>query len=672
MRGGPCSTCHRQNASLEPLAEPNEAREVSLRSLHGSALTCKICAFVQGILSLDPTTPRKIDDLYETSRIKVECGGLRFTGQWQGALVIEVYKAGTHANLPKPKEVSRELSCDNAAGTIKEWMASCEGHAECTSQDPFAQMETIVATKTHVGRRAHGQHEWQSSYPKRLIWLGLDVESARLVPFPPDVVQYAALSYCWGRAREGEHVFKTDKTTKLEFEHGIPLEDVPRTLKDAFCLTKELGLDYLWVDALCIVQGDQEEWEQESAKMGLIYSNAKIVLSSTQSSNVDDGVFMPRSTISLSQDIADPEGLMYARRNMNHEIITSCRTKSNKWWEANINNTFPVLSRGWCFQERMLATRIVHFTPTELVWECQKSRKCECGIVQSHLYPAKNNISSAFRICLKQDVGERGMRQIWREIVRSYSVRKLTNMSDKLAALSGIAALMKNKTGDMYAGGLWKASLPFDLLWRCDQTGDLKTKKERQPSWSWISVDGAVKWPVSQEPNQAQPLEYVTSTTYFESGALGAEVRDVVCEVAGQNDFGHVASGKITLRTRLVEATFRQNLTDNWNEIYETQWAVRVAGSDLAPFWPDVILSDTQSSREERREAESMLLMEVMKPGENTWTWEEALVVRRRNGMIDEFERMGVAANVSSTNFNKWMASRSWFGDGDAREVVLV
>ncbi|PVH89979.1 hypothetical protein DL98DRAFT_508200 [Cadophora sp. DSE1049] len=357
---------------------------------------------------------------------------------------------------------------------------------------------------------------------------------------------------------------------------------------------------------------------------------------------------------------------------MNHEIITSCRTKSNKWWEANINNTFPVLSRGWCFQERMLATRIVHFTPAELVWECQKSRKCECGIVQSHLYPTKNNISSAFRICLEQDVGERGIRQMWREIVRSYSVRKLTNMSDKLAALSGIAALMKSKTGDMYAAGLWKASLPFDLLWRCDQTGDLKTKKERRPSWSWLSVDGAVKWPVSQEPSQAQPLEYVTSTTYFEHGALGAEVCDVVCEVAGQNEFGQVASGKIILKTRLIEATLQRNPGDDWNEIYEAQWAVKVANLDLAPFWPDISLSDPRVDGEEGKATEALYLMEVMKPGEAIWTWEEALIVRRMTGTTDEFERIGVAANVSPATGNKWMTSKNWFGDVGVREVVLV
>ncbi|KAH7343024.1 heterokaryon incompatibility protein-domain-containing protein [Rhexocercosporidium sp. MPI-PUGE-AT-0058] len=249
-------------------------------------------------------------------------------------------------------------------------MASCDGHVECTSQAHFSQKRTLQTGKDRLRTQCHHETEAYLFYPKRLIWLGPDVEPARLVPFPNEDVEYAALSYCWGRATEGEHVFKTDESTKSEFETAIPLAKVPRTLIDAFALAKKLRLEFLWVDALCIVQGSREEWEEESAKMGSIYSSAKIVLSSTQSSNVTDGVFLTRSTMSLAQDIKSPDGSMYARRNMNHEINTSCRTKSNKWWEANINNTFPVLSRGWCFQERMLATRIVHFTPTELVWEC--------------------------------------------------------------------------------------------------------------------------------------------------------------------------------------------------------------------------------------------------------------------------------------------------------------
>lgn len=96
MGGDQCSTCHRRNGSPDPLTEPSEVRAVSLRSLDGSALTCEICAFVQEVLSLDPTTPEKTDESYESSTLKVEDGGLRFTGQWQGALVIEIYKNGRH------------------------------------------------------------------------------------------------------------------------------------------------------------------------------------------------------------------------------------------------------------------------------------------------------------------------------------------------------------------------------------------------------------------------------------------------------------------------------------------------------------------------------------------------------------------------------------------------
>ncbi|KAH7343025.1 hypothetical protein BKA65DRAFT_303433 [Rhexocercosporidium sp. MPI-PUGE-AT-0058] len=239
-------------------------------------------------------------------------------------------------------------------------------------------------------------------------------------------------------------------------------------------------------------------------------------------------------------------------------------------------------------------------------------------------------------------------------------------MDDKLAALSGIAALMKNKTEGMYAAGLWKASMPFDLLWRCDQTGDLSTKKERLSSRSWISVDGAVKWPMSLETNQEQPLQYINSTAYFECGALGAEVCEVVCPVAGSNDFGQVAFGKIILRTRLIEATVRSVPDNDWVGLYDTHWAVHVPGLNLAPLWLDICLGKMGTT------VESIYLMVVMSPGQADWTWEEALLVRRKLGSMDEFERVGVAANVCPKTRTKWTTLRSWFGSSEIWEVVLV
>jgi len=306
---------------------------------------------------------------------------------------------------------------------------------------------------------------------------------------------------------------------------------LPQTINDAFSLTKKLGLHYLWVDAICIVQGNQQEWEEESQKMGHVYSNAKIVLAETRSADVNEGLFKQRRATPLSKEIEATGSSMRAWRNLNHGIIISCRTKSHYWWETHINTAFHLRSRVWGFQERMLATRIVHFTSSELVWECQNSRKCECHVMESSFYPRWNNLGSALRICLSQPNDEQSMRQMWREIVNSYSVRKLTQIEDKLLALSGIAGLLKEVSGDTYAAGLWRRPLPFDLLWRCDQPGELHSKKMRSPSWSWISVDGAVKWLVSQNPNEEQPLKYISSTTYFEYGAEGVEICEVECEL---------------------------------------------------------------------------------------------------------------------------------------------
>ena len=541
-------------------------------------------------------------------------------------------------------------------------------HPECSTHNFFSgrisQSESLES-----GKAGRDKNDFAPILPKRMILLGDQAKTAQLVKTPSDEsVQYAALSYCWG-----EHAnFMTVKDTLKYFESDIPMHDLPQTIKDAFCLTKELGLDYIWVDAICIVQKEKEEWEEESQKMGHIYSNAKIVLAATRSGDVHDGIFTRRSEKSLSRDVEAQEGSMRARRNLNHEIIISCRTKSDYWWDKYIKTTFPLLSRGWGFQERMLATRIVHFTPTELVWECQRHRRCECGVMESKLYPVMNNLGSALRMCLKQPDDERSMRQMWREIVNSYSVRKLTRINDKLPALSGIAGLLRDCSGDTYCAGLWEKSLPFDLLWRCDQSGDLQRRKTRAPSWSWISVDGAVKWPLCQNPDEEQPLLYIRSTTYFEFGAKGIEVLDVKCELDGEDAYGRVKTGRLKLKTRLRPATIRRVPDEKWSSMFSTEWAVQIDDSKPAPFWPDIsaegLLLDLCRCGDDV--AHEFHIMEVMKPRGTVGSWEEALVVRSVDVLKDEYERIGVVANVSS-NMRPWTTKRSWF-DSHTSAITVV
>lgn len=106
--GNICSTCQRFDGDLEQRSGTSKSRDVSLSSLQASASSCKICTFVQTLLAQDITTPNIDNPLYPNSMVRVDENGLRFTGQWQGALVIEVYKTGRYRSQVKARATASE------------------------------------------------------------------------------------------------------------------------------------------------------------------------------------------------------------------------------------------------------------------------------------------------------------------------------------------------------------------------------------------------------------------------------------------------------------------------------------------------------------------------------------------------------------------------------------
>lgn len=234
---------------------------------------------------------------------------------------------GEIPGLPVPSNIPSNMKSDSAARLITGWLSACAKHSKCRL--PFATSDRAIdPSKSSADASSHSDSRVRTdTHPKRLIWLGNKQRPPRLVSYSSDHdISYAALSYCWG----GDENFKTEQHTLQDFCNEIPVDRLPQTLKDAFDLTKRIGLEYLWVDAVCIVQGNQREREEESRKMGDIYSNARIVLSATRSKHVNEGMFLSRSTTSLAEDIASEDGSLHARRNHNHEIIISCRSKSDR------------------------------------------------------------------------------------------------------------------------------------------------------------------------------------------------------------------------------------------------------------------------------------------------------------------------------------------------------
>ncbi|KPM42438.1 hypothetical protein AK830_g4090 [Neonectria ditissima] len=523
--------------------------------------------------------------------------------------------------------------------TIKSWMATCisqHGKSGCNT------------------RRS-------DTFPERLIRISAGTKEARLVNVGSlgHVPEFVALSYCWGLTEN----LKTLKATLTQMEERIPFGALPLTVKQAFEVVKALGFHYLWVDALCIVQDDETDWQREARKMGAVYSNAILVIAAMSSRGSEEGLYSKANDASLANDTF-------------HAVMQACRTMPRKQWEDFIQQDLPLLCRGWGFQERLLARRIVHFTPAELVWECKGSNWCQCGAISSSsVRDGKiNSMNAAFWLCVDHPSPE-CIRPMWRECVKTFSRRSLTMLDDRGFAIAGVAELLRGPDcADLYVSGLWKDALPFDLLWRCDQSTTLKRQKSRRPSWSWVSVDCGINWPIAKDPGTLS----ISAETYFESNLEGVKCTHADA-VQPSRQYHPTNIGLIHLTTRIVKIKVNKEATqDHEASPFRTEWNVEEPGGRTLPFYPDIQLSNEDKPGSLDWEAHAcdgngkLYYLEIIASATDSATWQAGLIVREHeigesNGKT--YERIGVAAHMSLACSND---EHSFVPLIPAQEVILV
>jgi len=317
--------------------------------------------------------------------------------------------------------------------------------------------------------------------------------------------QYAALSYSWGSGLP----LKLTRSSLDSFMSGIPWTDIPKTLQDAMTITHELGLRYLWVDALTIIQDDKDDWHAEAAKMAIVYGNAHVTIAATHSQGLGAGIFAPRDLPARYYRVWPlPEQLTTKPSPVDElkdgEIYVRDCTRVNL-------RSHPLEKRGWALQEHILSRRVIQYTSDELVWHCRTARATESspklgilGILarggrpdfafpEPAVLPPRSEIDAATRNYLSE---------YWSFVVRNYSARKLTQESDKLVALSGVAdALSASGMGPHHAG-VFESDPLVGLAWMSIQGNPdgpwapthFRPARYRAPSWSWASLDGKVEW----------------------------------------------------------------------------------------------------------------------------------------------------------------------------------
>ena len=478
--------------------------------------------------------------------------------------------------------------------------------------------------------------------PTRLLDLRSSVpgqlDQIKLVQGLQILTKYVALSYCWGSTPH----FCTTRDTLPAFSDGILLSCLPARFQDAVHFTRKLGIRYLWLDALCIVQDDHDEWEREASNMGQIYASAYLTIAVTHSADNTSGFLPPRTpnlfypplpytTHRITGNHQGQQFSIYARPThlvAHHDILI----RTTDIFAPMRHTESPLLCRSWAFQERMLSRRVLHLHATELVWECNTFLRCECGRLEMLEYPDPSPLSLKLEFVRMIDITGEGKAQpeIWQRIVGDYCKLKLTKESDRLPALSGIASryleIMPTTFGKTpesgnnierhYLAGMWRDHLSQYLLWAVSDTlqGSQRLVPPCAPTWSWASMDAP----------SISDVYYVLAHPVIEDPRLC--VVDAYCHLAGSNRFGQVSGGLLRIEGAYIAVRFE---CDEGNRSLCFRDESVFFGSDVAWEGQGV-------------EVGEMLYCLLVGREERDYGEEKCIVLQRMAALSDKYQRVGV------------------------------
>jgi len=129
--------------------------------------------------------------------------------------------------------------------------------------------------------------------------------------------QYMALSHCWG----GDVSFKTTRSSLAQMKSGFSVNELPQTFQEAIAITRGLGVNYLWIDALCIIQDDNHDWEIEAANMASVYSGSFLTLAATRANNGAEGILDLRYNIRSDGSMQPFEHYQIDMQNAPYTVI---------------------------------------------------------------------------------------------------------------------------------------------------------------------------------------------------------------------------------------------------------------------------------------------------------------------------------------------------------------
>ncbi|KAI1329207.1 heterokaryon incompatibility protein-domain-containing protein [Xylariaceae sp. FL0255] len=422
--------------------------------------------------------------------------------------------------------------------TFKGWLQNCDdNHPEC-------RLGAVrITPKRLVDITSSGRGE---------LFLAEDVE-----PGTP----YVALSHSWKSSMPNPSDVILTRENIDQRLRSIPWAKLGATFHHAILIASHFDIRYLWIDSLCIIQDDDDDWAEQAAQMANIYENAYFTIACEYlpEGSPEDGCFLVRNSIRElpAWNLDGSQFSVFVQPSYSHYGD----------WKEGLSH------RGWCVQEKFLSRRVLRFRESDVLFECAKGRSCECETLDinkgdvasfSSTFDMFNPVAGIIR---RRDLDEGSvMPEIaqeywtaWRTAVYNFSQASLTKETDRLPAMSGMASRMPREIVGDYIAGLWTGDLLEELFW--SPRSDIPTPKHYEewvgPSFSWVSLFCNCDWGLRDLGEGAKRV---------------AEIIDAQSTPATIDPLGKVKSAFIRLRARIAKTrkdVYKGRPRDKYNQQYD-------------------------------------------------------------------------------------------------------
>ncbi|RTE84026.1 hypothetical protein BHE90_001452 [Fusarium euwallaceae] len=413
--------------------------------------------------------------------------------------------SGPGLNLPSSLQVGLPQVTEAARTPyqirlINTWIKECdENHPKCRG----------LPQKDGPGSRKAFQ------LPTRLIDIGQPGSKIKLYETRPEDktenLKYIALSHQWGDPTASNH-FRTTTQNYAAHLNSIDFYKLPDTFKDAVTMTRDMGIRYLWIDSICIIQGPDGDFNTESQKMEDVFSSAYCVIAASCARDQWDGFLKNRPESDLRR--------FATFRNGRDPPFYVCQFLDD--FNTDVLEG-PLNKRGWVLQERVLARRTIFFTDKQIYWECGNGVRCETLThMKKYVYPP---FYCSYRLpCISElaaFLGDPNFPEIaihspradrdtshgekilyYQDLYKTYSRLAFSKLEDRGVAMNGLEQRLSRgfvcngKFGILDDKSLFHRS----LLWRRAVTVTSMEKisfpadRQQVPSWSWMAVKGEMDY----------------------------------------------------------------------------------------------------------------------------------------------------------------------------------